>query len=262
MKKLLLFALIAITITAFNACSKDNNGDNNWTDDSPIIEFEDPYFEEALLDLNIDKNKDRKISEKEASVIVSLDISWYDDDQVKIRNIDEISYFKALKDLNCCDNQLASLDVNQNIALGYLYCANNQLTSLDVSGATALETLHCYNNQLTSLDVSKNTALEHLDCSNNQLTSLKTNTALHTLSCSNNQLTSLDVSKNTALEALACNYNQLTSLDVSKCKKLKILYCGENPNLKSIIIYKYHIMEQYCLDAITKEYGDIITYKE
>ena len=302
MKKLLLFALIAITITAFNACSKDNNGDNNWTDDSPIIEFEDPYFEEALLDLNIDKNKDRKISEKEASVIVSLDISWYDDDQVKIRNIDEISYFKALKDLNCCDNQLASLDVNQNIALGYLYCANNQLTSLDVSRATALDWLNCegnqltslktntaleylgcsanpltslnvskntalkelscFNNQLTSLDVSKNTALEHLDCSNNQLTSLKTNTALHTLSCSNNQLTSLDVSKNTALETLACNYNQLTSLDVSKCKKLKILYCGENPNLKSIIIYKYHIMEQYCLDAITKEYGDIITYKE
>ena len=95
---------MAIAITALNACSKDDNGDNSWTDDSPIIEFEDPYFEEALLNLNIDKNKDRKISEKEASVIVSLDISWYDDDQVKIRNIDEISYFKALKKLYCTNN--------------------------------------------------------------------------------------------------------------------------------------------------------------
>ena len=82
--------------------------------------------------------------------------------------------------------------------------------------------------------------MDWLACNNNQLTSLKTNTALHTLSCDN---------------------NRLTALDVSKCKKLKILLCKENPNLKSIIIYKYHIIEQEFLDDITKEYGNIITYK-
>ena len=197
MKKLFLFTLLAIVAISFNACSKDET----WPDDSPIIEFKDSYFLEALVKgtddydgSKIDKNGDGKISEKEASVVRGLRLSDF-----KIRCIDEISYF------------------------------------------TALETLYCDHNQLTSLDVSKNTELMGLNCDNNQLTSL-------------------DVSKNTELSYLYCNNNQLTSLDLSKNAELYSLNCSGN-NLKSVIVqrnYNYRLISS--LDAITREYGDIISY--
>ena len=218
MKKLFLFTLLAIVAISFNACSKDET----WPDDSPIIEFKDSYFLEALVKgtddydgSKIDKNGDGKISEKEASVVRGLRLSDF-----KIRCIDEISYFTALETL---------------------YCDHNQLTSLDVSKNTELDTLHCDNNQLTSLDVSKNTKLGWFYCDNNQLTSL-------------------DVSKNTELSYLYCNNNQLTSLDLSKNAELYSLNCSGN-NLKSVIVqrnYNYRLISS--LDAITREYGDIISY--
>ena len=218
MKKLFLFTLLAIVAISFNACSKDET----WPDDSPIIEFKDSYFLEALVKgtddydgSKIDKNGDGKISEKEASVVRGLRLSDF-----KIRCIDEISYFTALETL---------------------YCDHNQLTSLDVSKNTELDTLHCDNNQLTSLDVSKNTKLGWFYCDNKQLTSL-------------------DVSKNTELSYLYCNNNQLTSLDLSKNAELYSLNCSGN-NLKSVIVqrnYNYRLISS--LDAITREYGDIISY--
>ena len=239
MKKLFLFTLLAIVAISFNACSKDET----WPDDSPIIEFKDSYFLEALVKgtddydgSKIDKNGDGKISEKEASVVRGLRLSDF-----KIRCIDEISYFTALETLYCDHNQLTSLDVSKNTELMGLNCDNNQLTSLDLSKNTKLDWLFCVNNQLTSLDLSKNTKL---DC----------------FYCNNNQLTSLDVSKNTELSYLYCNNNQLTSLDLSKNAELYSLNCSGN-NLKSVIVqrnYNYRLISS--LDAITREYGDIISY--
>ena len=239
MKKLFLFTLLAIVAISFNACSKDET----WPDDSPIIEFKDSYFLEALVKgtddydgSKIDKNGDGKISEKEASVVRGLRLSDF-----KIRCIDEISYFTALETLYCDHNQLTSLDVSKNTELMGLNCDNNQLTSLDLSKNTKLDWLFCVNNQLTSLDLSKNTKLGWFYCNNNQLTSL-------------------DVSKNTELDTLHCDNNQLTSLDVSKNTKLYSLNCSGN-NLKSVIVqrnYNYRLISS--LDAITREYGDIISY--
>ena len=223
MKKLLFTLMAIVAAISFSACSKDDG--ETWTDDSPIIEFKDSYFLEALVKSTdnddgskIDKNGDGRISEKEASVVKSLDVGGSG-----IRGIDGISYFTALTTLDC----------------GY-----NQITSLDFSKNTALTTLDCYGNKLTSLDVSKNIALTGLDCGGNKLTSL-------------------DVSKNTALTWLRCDSNQITSLDVSKCKKLTQLYCSNNPSLKSIVIYKYYDSRlEYDLNTIIKKYGNIITYKE
>ena len=215
-------------------------------DDSPIIQFKDPKFLEAVLH-NADKNGDGQISEKEAMSVTTLDI--HDDG---VRNIDEIKYFTALTTLWCYNNQLTSLDVSKNTALTDLSCSNNQLTSLDVS-----------KNQLTSLDVSKNTALTELNCSGNQLTSLdvSNNTALTELSCRYNQLTSLDVSNNTALETLYCSGNQLTSLDLYNNRLIESLWCRNNP-LQKLILYKYHIINDSDMEDIESEYGNIIEYVE
>ncbi len=256
-EKLLFFALIAVTTISFNASSKDDDGPKIWTDDSPIIEFEDPYFLEALLSHDI--NGDHQISKKEAGIALYLDVS-----NSYIRGMEEIGYFTALEVLYCNNNQLTSLDLSKNTALEVLGCNYNQLTSLDLSKNTALEVLGCNYNQLTSLDLSNDTALEMLYCNNNQLTSLdlSNDTALEMLYCHDNQLTSLDLSKNTALEVLYCNNNQLTILDVSKCKQLVQLTCYGNKNLQSVIVSQYHLMElNPDLNEIVREYGDIITYR-
>ena len=79
-----------------------------------------------------------------------------------------------LTELNCQNNQLTNLDVNQNTALTELNCQNNQLTNLDVSQNTTLTYFFCGDNQIECLDVSSNTALVVLDCSINLLEQLNT----------------------------------------------------------------------------------------
>ena len=267
MKKILLLALPLI-VMCFASCEKEEE----WTDDSPIIQFKDPRLLEAILSIDryddlpdIDKNADGQISEKEASVAEVLIISN------GVRNIDEIRYFTALEWLKCSDNQITSLDLSNNTALTELYCYDNQqLTSLDLSDNTALEWLECSGNQITSLDLSDNTALIRLECSDNQLTSLdlSNNTALTFLDCSHNQLTSLDLSNNTALIKLYCYSNDITSLDVSMCRDITTLNCygrqydfGFCP-LESLKIYKYHIIDYENIEKLENQYGDIIEYVE
>ena len=240
-------------------------------DDSPIIQFKDRYFLDALLPtynvtwndttyyVNIDKNKDGCISEYEASIVEVLNLQYASGTEHSIRNADELSYFTNLRYLNIADQSLESLDltnlpqleyldatyttkslnVSKCSALTVLYCALNELTSLDVSNNTNLVYLDCHINKLTSLDVSNNTNLVYLGCSNNQLTSLdiSNNTALTHLYCYSNQLTSIDISNNTDLTLLNCSTNKLHSLDISNNTDLTLLSC-ENNLLTSLDVSK------------------------
>ena len=272
-----------------------------WTSDNPIIEFKDPKFLEALLsNYGLDRNGDGQISKREAANVKYLHIDKYAITSMgvicyftalkklycynnQLTSLD-LSKNSELTYLNCRYNQLTSLDISKNTALTYLSCDTNQLISLDLSTNTALTELNCFNNQLSSLNVSKNTTLTELNCYNNQLTSLDVsknkaltrlecgynqlisldlskNTALTYLSCDTNQLTSLNLSKNTALITLYCGGNQLTSLDVSNSKELTLLRCNGN-QLTSVRIYKYNIMDEWLMDDIIFDYGNIITYIE
>ena len=116
MKKILF--ILPLVAVCFTSCEK-NKGEEEWTDDSPIIQFKDPYFFNAVLEggyrmgegpnpidggsdpwadeeENVDKNGDGQISEKEASVVEALLV--YD---AGIRGMDEIKYFTALEYLDC-----------------------------------------------------------------------------------------------------------------------------------------------------------------
>ena len=219
-------------------------------DDSPIIQFKDQYFLNALLErysvnwndteynVNVDRNNDGQISEKEASLVevLDLEIAMRETEQA-IRNISEMSYFTRLRYLKIAppyfrdiDVSIESMDLSDLSQLEYLYIVSVELNTLDVSGCVSLTYLGCFENQLTSLDVSGCAALTELECSVNQLTSLDVSgcVSLTHLGCSDNQLTSLDVSNNAALTELWCHYNQLTSLDVSNNIALTDLSSGGN----------------------------------
>ena len=234
-------------------------------DNSPIIQFKDPYFLDALLetysvwwdtvkyDVDVDKNNDGQISESEAASVEVLDLYTAQNQSGNdIRNVDELRYFTGLRyldyrycpiailDLNANtklekiyvqtpeDGQLSSLKIENCTYLKELRCSGNQLTSLDVSNCTALTYLDCGGNQLTSLDVSNCTALTYLDCGS-KLTSLDVSNcaALIYLSCSG-ELSTLDLSNNTALTELRCSGNELSTLDLSKNTALTELYCTKN----------------------------------
>ena len=261
MKKILLLALPIMVMCAVS-CEKEK--EEAWVDDSPIIQFKDPYFLEALLQkdwidpypggmngyytVDVDRNNDGQISEKEASIVEALNLG----EAVvmtghAIRNTDELRYFTNLRYLSTDNRNLdmapfESLNLSSLSKLEYLYCCqNNSLTSLDVSNNTMLKELHC-NGNFASLDLSNNTALTELYCQGNQLTSL-------------------DLSNNTALTYLDCSQNKLTFLDLHNNKLLENLKLEHN-SLQKLILYRYHILEDYVIEDIELEYGDIIEYME
>ena len=72
--------------------------------------------------------------------------------------------------LDCNGMDITSLDIiTEQPKLVTLYCNNNQLSSLNVNNNPALVTLQCYSNQLTTLDVSKCPKLSTLWCYNNKV---------------------------------------------------------------------------------------------
>ena len=255
------------------ATGKDNyNGETRATfkltivfkNDDFVINFTDENFKNAVKSyLDITSNE---VTYGDVKDKIKLSIR-----DKRITNMEEIIYFTSLRELNCSNNQLTSLDLSQNTDLNGLNCESNQLTSLDLSQNTdlnglncesnqltsldlsqntVLEKLYCIGNQLTSLDISRNTNLKYLDCYDNQLTSLdlSQNTVLEELDCSNNQLTSLDLSQNTVLKELDCDYNQLTSLDLSQNTVLKGLRCYNNQLTSLDISQNTDLEGLFCYD--------------
>ncbi len=135
----------------------------------------------------------------------------------------DISKNTALKELSCCDNNIADLNVSKNAALINLDCNRTHLTHLNVSKNTALKKLNCSENPIKSLDISKNTTLTFLDCR-------------ATL------LTTLDLSKNMALETILFE-EPLNYLDFSHNEALIYVFADIKkkyilPIIKSLPEYK------------------------
>lgn len=276
MKKILL-CVLSLSAMIVVSCKKVDVETSN----DAIIEFKDPNFLKALLTVqeiniydadcnvvsyivDVDVNKDGKISEIEAKNVRGLEL--YDLGEKKsfgISEMPEIKYFTELTSLCCYGNELTALDVSNNKKLVKLDCERNNLPALDVSNNTKLKILYCPRNQITELDVTKNVELTKLWFRYNYLTSIDVskNPKLTELICSGNQLTAVDVSKNPELLWLSCGANQLTYLDLSNNAKLQNFDCSSNPQLAKVVLPKNNSLDSYYIGAVTEEYGDIIEYK-
>ena len=192
--------------------------------------FPDAYFRDYLSE-NVDEDNNGTLSQAEREACTEIDIGAHDDIKGNCKNVSGIEYFTNLTYLDCCNNQISSLDVSKNVNLTCLRCEFNQLQTIDVNNNTELSELYCYNNQLTGLSVSKDKKLTVLDCSENptlKSINVTNNPMLTTLYCDTTEITSLNISKNTELKFLACAYNKLTSLDLGKQTKLIFLKCEDN----------------------------------
>lgn len=215
----------------------------------------DPNFEQALIDLNIDSGViDGEVLTANITNVTSLEIPGRNisdltgiENFVKLEKLDlgllnndlskrnqiatlDLTNNIYLQHLDCSYNELSNLDLTNNTALRVLFLQYNKLTSIDVSNNILLQTLHCFANQLTVLNVSKNISLTSLGCYMNQLTALdlSTNTLLQDLSCNYNKLSNIDISNNVYLSNIHINNNLITTLDVSANPNLQILSCHHN----------------------------------
>ena len=253
--------------------SKQDNASYNETTCSVLIP--DPYFEDKLIGLGIDKDG------KNGQIAISsaLGVSYLNVGSSLISDLTGIQSFKNLKILECASNRLITVDLSKNTELTELSIPMNKLTNLDLSKNTALTKLTCYSNlltnldtsfnpalinlscdrnKLTTLDVSKNNLLTYLDCSQNQLSTLNVsqNIALINLDCSTNQLTNLDVSKNSSLTWFLCKSNKIETLDVSGNLALKQLTCSDN-KLTSLDVTKNNSLTIFECSSNSLEYLNV-----
>ncbi|WP_238567924.1 T9SS type A sorting domain-containing protein [Flavobacterium sp. ASV13] len=201
--------------------------------------------------ITVDVNNDGKIQESEALLVVHLSVSYSNitsivgiEKFINLKELDcaesklttlDVTSLKNLTSLRCNGNNLTSLNVTGLNNLTEFFCHDNKLKSLDVTGLTKLNMLSCFTNLLTSFDASPLVELSNLNCSTNQLTSLNVSSLvkLRTLQCDENQLTALNISPLVNLISLICNNNKLASLDVSPLLQLSKLSCGNN-NFESL----------------------------
>ena len=173
-----------------------------------------------------DENQDKYFSPSEIA-----NAKWISCNNKEISNLKGIEFFTNIWFLECCYNNLTTIDLSNNKKLSYINCHHNQLNELDVSGLPLLETFYCGNNALPSIDVSKNEKLEDFDCQDNHLDTLNVsqNKELVKLSCGTNNLTELDVSENKKLKELSCYESKLSNLDLRNQTELEVLKCWKNP---------------------------------
>ena len=116
----IIFLLLALFIAS---CSKEK------------VRIPDENFEKALIKEGLDSEQDGFIvlTEKIAKT-TSLNIS-----SSNIRQLTGIEYFTGLKDLDCSNNKLESLDISKNSKLEILDCSKNYLNAIDVSSNANLK---------------------------------------------------------------------------------------------------------------------------
>lgn len=176
-------------------------------------------------------------------------------DNKEISNLKGIEFFTEIWELDCCYNNLKTIDLSHNKKLSYLNCHHNKLEELDVSGLPLLKTFYCGQNELQSIDVSKNEKLKDFDCQDNHLDTLDVsqNKELVKLGCGSNNLTELDVSENKKLKTLGLYENKLRNLNLGNQTELEWLSCGKNPlsvldvsantNLETLLVPETNLTE-------------------
>ena len=185
----------------------------------------DTNFEHSLINLGYDNILDSIVFTGSIDTITHLDVS-----NQNISNLSGIENFSNLKYLNCSNNNLDSLNINQNNQIKKLDCSTNNLNTLNINNLSNLDVLDCSFNNITSINLLQNIELDSLECSRNKISTLEVNTNLGYLYCGDNDLTSLDLSSMifNGLHELRCENNPISSINLSGNYNLKHLTCHNN----------------------------------
>ena len=153
--------------------------------------------------------------------------------------------------------QISNIDITPFINLKEFNCANNLLTSLNLANANNLTSLNFSGNMFSSLDFSSLTNLETLNCSfaNISAANLEMVSNLKNLYCADT-LPILDLSNFTNLETVYCGGNILTTLLIKNGKNESLFTYLNSPNLTFICADESQIAN---LLSVTATYATNVT---
>jgi hypothetical protein len=202
-----------------------------------IINFPDPNFKNALLltkcvdsnsdnfaDADADLNNDGEIDQSEALKVKNLDVSYKG-----VTNLEGINYFDSLINLNCSNNKLTNLDIQNFIFLKSLNCSfNYDLVNLKLDSLPNLNSLNCTKSNLKVLTLNNFPELKSITCSDNaflETINLKNLPKLNSFSADGCRFSSLDFRDFKELTSFSCSNNlYLKELKLGILPKLKYMY--------------------------------------
>lgn len=167
-------ALLLLFCTACGLAEDGRDEDNKYI----YIKFYDKAFEAYCLE-KFDTSGDGRISRYEAQRVRRMSCPG-----LGIGSLTDIREFFNLRELDCSDNDLASLDLDGVRGLVWMDCSGNGLPRLDLHSAASLLTLDCRRNALTTLDVAS--------CDANLQADVRSNPSLTTVYCRASQNISFD----------------------------------------------------------------------
>jgi len=98
------------------------------------------------VNIKIDTNLDNEISYAEAAVVYELEL-----ESSSINNLDGLTYFTNLTDLDFHQNAVSSVDLSSLINLRHLIANHNYLTTIDISALTNILSTDVSDNQLITI---------------------------------------------------------------------------------------------------------------
>ena len=176
----------------------------------------------------VDTNGDDKLSTDEIDAVELIfahggKSKTYSD----LESLEGIEYFTNLKELQCYDTQLKTIDCSTLEKLETLEIQNTDISELDISNNRQLKKLDCYSTKIKDLDVSNNTELEVLNVHKTDISELDVSMLpnLWELLCSGTSIEDIDVSKNEKLQSLDVSDTSVSKVDISNNRELMGLYC-------------------------------------
>ena len=195
------------------------------------ILFKDENLKSALLNQGFDRNKDGEIEVSEIDTVTKLNVS-----KKNIKSLDDLKYFKNLKDINANNNQIENLDVFfDNPIIEGIYVGNNPLGKhLILKNIKNLKWFVAFRSNLESIDFSGTNAIEHLYILDNDFENMAfpNLTNLKGLVVSGNKkLKSIDISSNKKLDQLDALDTSISKLNVVNNPLLSLLYVEKRVQL-------------------------------
>lgn len=159
-------SLCAISLMAFCAACGMAERDDSDSKSYDYLTLQDQAFKSYCLEA-FDTNRDGKLSRYEAEGVRCIDCSARG-----IASLSSIEAFTQLEELNCANNKIEHLDLDNNHELQRVNCAGNGLKSLEIGSLRRLTKVDCSDNRLTELALNQTASLHTLDCRQNLFTIL------------------------------------------------------------------------------------------
>ena len=195
------------------------------------ISFKDGNLKSVLLESGYDFNKSGEIEVSEIDTVTKLNIS-----KRNISRLDDLIYFKNLKELDANTNQIKNLNVFfNNLVIEEIYIGENLLgKKLILKNLKNLKGLYAFRNSIEEIDLYGTDSIEYMYLQENlfEKVEFKNLSKLKSLQLAENKnLKSINVNSNAELVQLYLTDTAILKLDITGNPILKTLYVDKGVEL-------------------------------